>query len=184
MPQWKCESIWALLRELEWVYVPFTSRRELREKKKRKFFMFNGINFIFMQCETNKSDQCSLWAEKKNLSIIRQSNTKMCKINWIFASGHRIFQYLCCFPFLFCSYCKIVIHFVFSFFFSSLHWKKLKYKRWPSMPYWEQRVCNGVGRGLSFGCLCLMSMRTCACGIMNYFCQTGVIFTGRLIILT
>lgn len=38
---------------------------------------------------------------KKNLSIIRQSNTKLCKINWMFASGHRIFQYLCCFPFLF-----------------------------------------------------------------------------------
>lgn len=114
------------------MYVPFTSRRELREKKKkRKFFMFNGINFIFMQCETNKSDQCSLWAEKKNLSIIRQSNTKMCKINWIFASGHRIFQYLCCFPFLFCSYCKIVIHFVFSFFFLPYTEKNLSIKDGP-----------------------------------------------------
>lgn len=58
--------------------------------------MFNGISFIFTQCDTNKSDQCSLWAEKKKSQYYK---TKLCKINWMFASGHRIFQYLFSFSF-------------------------------------------------------------------------------------
>lgn len=43
----------------------YIKARVKRGGGERKFFMFNGISFIFTQCDTNKSDQCSLWAEKK-----------------------------------------------------------------------------------------------------------------------
>lgn len=54
----------------------YIKARVKRGGGKRKFFMFNGISFIFTQCDTNKSDQCSLWAEKKKSQYYKTKQYK------------------------------------------------------------------------------------------------------------
>lgn len=79
----------------------FYIKARVKRKRKGHFSCLMVLVLFSPSAKQTKVINALCGQRKKNLSIIRQSNTKLCKINWMFASGHRIFQYLCCFPFLF-----------------------------------------------------------------------------------